>query len=318
MSRYTPRLWAMATLMCFTSALAREISPEVVGAYHRSEESKAFVIVKTKHGNICVQKTEVPQWLYRIISINDNKQRLPLEPDRYLRQMREQNVKRGSFEDQLTDEQLVAPFLPMTYINPPLAITFANVASEYFGLSLAYEISAIWESNKASNFKFRRTGKNGFRLPTIDEWKDIAPKHWNKQSDKFRCLHGNLGGDLLSMYQWLDAPFKVDDELWEKKTSCADGYTWLAPVASYLPTWQGLYDVWGNVAEFAESLPKEADAEGWHGLNAYTCGGSYYEPSDFDPSNCSISDDSNTFYGDGIRLVIEPESGKCPKIEPRW
>jgi len=196
----------------------------------------------------------------------------------------------------------------MTYVKITMAVIIANVASSYSGFDEAYEFEGQGRGPSVcdfAHFKYRRTGARGYRLPTLEEWKAIAPTDWHERSDEFRCLHGNLGDHLR----------------------CWDGHAYLAPIASYAPTRDGLYDVWGNVGEWAEPEGAEADAEGWwsgptnpvvgtnyYGLPSYEAGGwgdgGFYVIS---------PDDERAIYGFGVRLVIEPDDhGRCPDLEMLW
>ncbi|MBK8158574.1 MAG: SUMF1/EgtB/PvdO family nonheme iron enzyme [Rhodospirillaceae bacterium] len=98
------------------------------------------------------------------------------------------------------------------------------------------EAYVIWLSKNA--------GKR-YRLPSEAEWEYAAragmtgPYYWGDDEDAF-CAHGNIADDAAASH--FNGWTTVD---------CDDGHVFTAPVGSYKPNALGLFDMLGNVKEWA-------------------------------------------------------------------
>lgn len=286
-------------------------STQVHHAVHASLASAEFARLRTADGPLCVQRTELPQWLYtrlyhwwtpeRHQVINDERWWVRAMPY-YLERQHELDLEDVPVHD------AIGPLLPMSYVKLEMALVAANVLSLMHGLEPAYEIggrSAGPAPGDVTDLRFRRTGSRGFRLPSPREWRDITPRRGHQRSDRYRCLHANLGDGQR----------------------CWDGFDHLAPVASYPPDRRGVYDLWGNAGEWLEPDGGLADPEGWWVGPVFPVGDAGYttsahrKPSEVWPVPLPLLGPGReeAVYGLGMRLVIEPDrAGRCPTLDVTW
>jgi hypothetical protein len=226
--------------------------------------------------------------------------------------------QRQLYSEPPPEASVIDPLLPMPYLKFSDALILANITSAWAGLSNAYEVENLSRSPVSgigdyAGIRVRLTGNRGFRVPTIEEWNAIAPSDWHKRSDSFRCLHANLA---------------------DQGSSCYDGYRFLAPVASYLPTPSGLYDIWGNANEWGQPPLAAFDKDGYfreesfdrNHLRVPLFGGNYYDDSSVLTRGhgwgyATVQPTAYGelgFYGTTVRLVIEPDQGRCPILNLSW
>lgn len=120
---------------------------------------------------------------------------------------------------------------PVAMVSFDEALAYANARSEREGLEVCYRTGA-----RATLV----SGCTGYRLPTRDEWEALAgPGLFATLDDPAEaCTFANLDsrGD--------------DASHWRRAVPCEDGFERAAPVASFAPDPNGLYDLYGNVAEW--------------------------------------------------------------------
>ena len=86
----------------------------------------------------------------------------------------------------------------------------------------------------------KKTGRP-FRLPTEAEWEYAAragtttARYWGNGTDERACRYASVADKAHG---------------WESNFPCDDGYSFTAPVGSFLPNAFGLYDMLGNVWEW--------------------------------------------------------------------
>jgi sulfatase modifying factor 1 len=98
------------------------------------------------------------------------------------------------------------------------------------------------------------------RLPTLDEW-EIACRA-GSETDYF------FGNDKNKISSYANI-WKGRDHL---VADSSDGYMYTAPVASFKPNGNGLYDMYGNVFEFCSGKLKENESS----MTVHARGGSWW------------------------------------------
>ena len=166
------------------------------------------------------------------------------------------------------------PGLWETQPNQPVVLVSWNDATEY----------TRWISNK--------TGKL-YRLPTEQEWEYAC-----RSGKDTNFTWGDLPKDGIDEINALDSYFKFDD-----------GYKYVAPVGSYNPSDNGLYDMLGNVWEWCSSqyvkkYPIEANEPE---PNEYVDRGGGWDSPPYNAriSNRGAAGSKFNSYNLGFRIVME-------------
>jgi formylglycine-generating enzyme required for sulfatase activity len=120
------------------------------------------------------------------------------------------------------------------------------------GMSLDEEnqpvVNVSWEEAVAfAQWLSQKSGQT-YRLPTEAEW-EYATRSGSNQSR----FWGNNPGDACTYANVADLTAKEHREKWTA-FSCDDGYAVSAPVGSFKPNGNGLYDMLGNVWEWCEDV----------------------------------------------------------------
>ena len=190
-------------------SIARKIKPEwdlrkFEGIPEIFNKKKVY-FVQIKNKNYEIQTTEVPQWLYTYV-MGEN------------------------------PSYFKGDNLPVEQVSWFDAIYFCNLLSEKKGYSPVYSVKGITDVKKwnyiphkgnkiigeiKSNFQ-----RNGFRLPTFDEW-EYAAQGKNK-------------------WEFSESDIILNDTDWIEKNSNKKTH----PIASKKSNDSGLYDIKGNVAEW--------------------------------------------------------------------
>ena len=107
----------------------------------------------------------------------------------------------------------------------------------------------------------------GYSLPTESQWETAAMLRTNGPvypwGDNPTCLSGKANiRDLAFIKQFVAHLIPGMNYRLGAFGNIDDGYPWLAPVASYVPSPGGFYDIIGNAAEwcYASSSPNTSDA----------------------------------------------------------
>lgn len=91
-----------------------------------------------------------------------------------------------------------------------------------------------------------KTGKR-YRLPSESEWEYVA-----RAGTTTRYYWGDAADDICERANLFDASGRRASDLAYVSADCDDGYPFTAPVGSFPPNPFGLYDITGNVWEWAE------------------------------------------------------------------
>lgn len=225
----------------------KEVNEEIKFERHCKELNVEFVEIPGE--NYSVMKTEVTQKLYETI--------MGTNPS-YFRRDNE-----GISENDLKNLNETTSNYPVECVSWYDAIDFCNALSEYFG----YEPAYIRYGNDVTWY----TNVNGFRLPTVDEWRYAA------RGGQDNCYSGSDNLDSVG---------------WYRDNSGDETH----PVAQKNPNGYGLYDMSGNVCEWCwDNNPYGSK---------YRCGGSFGD----DAYECTVYRlDTNSAdyrrYDFGFRVV---------------
>ena len=139
---------------------------------------------------------------------------------------------------------LLGDRLPVQNVNWCDAVAFTNALSEKTGLPVAYTGVAECTASTGTSVKWDAASA-GWRLPTEAEWEYAGRAgagfvYAGTSKVKAVCEVGNVADRTAkrSGISWGTFP-------------CTDGHDGLAPVGTYRPNAWGLYDVTGNVWEWA-------------------------------------------------------------------
>jgi len=133
------------------------------------------------------------------------------------------------------NQQDADPNLPVVCVTWIEALEFCNRLSDLEGLASCYE-------QRGDTYRLLGPSCTGYQLPTKKEWQYAAQaastfQYAGTDSDADICRYANIRDQSAN-------PMR-------ERFRCDDGYADLAPVAHFLPNAWFLYDMTGNVAEWA-------------------------------------------------------------------
>lgn len=166
------------------------------------------------------------------------------------------------------------------------AVIFCNTLSVQAGLEPVYSINentdiATWDYTKGD--VIQNESANGYRLPTVDEWKFAA-----KGGEKY-AYAGSKDVDKIAWFSKNCKKVKVEGRGERYKTN---------PVGQKMPNGYGLYDMSGNVYEWCWDHPP------FNAKKRYICGGSSEVGAHFCKINTMNTCASTVKYTDvGFRVV---------------
>lgn len=109
-------------------------------------------------------------------------------------------------------------------------------------------MNVSWEKAREFAQGLSKSSGGNFRLPTESEWEYAAragisqSRFWGNDPNE-ACKYANVA-DMTAKQQWAK---------WTTFT-CDDGFASSAPVGSFMPNGNGLYDMLGNVWEWCEDV----------------------------------------------------------------
>lgn len=125
-----------------------------------------------------------------------------------------------------------------------------NDPAQYVGQKLPVE-NVSWDDAQRFIQRMNFFGSHKWRLPTEAEWEhadrgsSTTTYPWGNTGDPDACRYANINDKSFHD----GAPL---DPLSPQSAKCSDGYFHTAPVGSFLPNQNGLFDMHGNVWEWME------------------------------------------------------------------
>ena len=138
---------------------------------------------------------------------------------------------------------LNSPDQPVVNVSWDQAAAYANWLSEREGLPAVYEL-------RGERYVSRDPIPTGYRLPTEAEWERVARSAGRSEPTRFPW--GSSMPPAAESGNFADETAR--DVAPRTLTLYQDGYSVSAPVGSFLPNPAGIYDLGGNVREWAHDL----------------------------------------------------------------
>ena len=202
--------------------------------------------------------TEITQAMWRAVAALDPT--LPTDPMRTERTGPLEDGREGEPCSAYLGVPLLGDDLPVACVTWREALRFANALSAAEGLRPAYSDAGTWDP-----------GADGWRLPTEAEW-EVAARAGDRHALFAGSFHAEGDRACAELYRYANvadpafgAAFphlralpieaaRLVDPRCPPGVLHDDGHAGLAPVASYQPNAWGLFDMSGNVREWAWDL----------------------------------------------------------------
>ncbi len=145
--------------------------------------------------------------------------------------------------------------LPITELSWIEAARFCNGLSKAEGLEPFY----VFGNTRGTYTISFNSNSSGYRLPTLAEWQLAATDAGNKEIQRQKYYWGDEPliprnqGNFSGRERGLGANFTI--------SGYVDSHAGLAPVGSYSPNNQGLYDMDGNAAEWIHNYASRGKAD---------------------------------------------------------